>query len=174
MTRTPHDHRLQMATGYRRLHTAPGPVLDPAGQLALKKLRLVAFWHGGKEHAQPPVKTTNTPAFQPHTSVRPGFLHILQPKQHIPADTKHKLTAAFIKVNLKEIYKSLKQYYSFFLVLKNAFIKYINTYFSCQHNILNVGHYSPSNILMPSILISYTVMMALTHINKGCFGSPVV
>lgn len=46
-------------------------------------------------------------------------------KQHIPADTNHKLTAAFIKLNLKEIYKSLKQYYSsfFFLVLNNAFIK---------------------------------------------------
>lgn len=87
-----------MATSYRRLHAAPSLVLDPAGQLAFKKLRLVAFWRGGKEkHAQPHVKTTNTPAFQPHISMRPDFLHILQPKQHIPADAKHKLTAAFIK-----------------------------------------------------------------------------
>lgn len=71
--------------GYRSIHAATGAVPDPARQLACKKLRLVAFWCGGKEEHPQPAKASNTPPFQPQISVG-QFLRILQPKHRIPAD----------------------------------------------------------------------------------------
>ena len=88
-------------------------VSDSTLQLTFTTLQLVEFWCCIKEeYLKISEKAIKILLFQLPSCVRLDFFHLFQPKQHTVTDRRQKKyenTAVFLKPDIKEICKNVKQ-----------------------------------------------------------------